>query len=54
MRGEALVLVKARCPSVEKLEVGGLVIRGRGDGLWGLGGEMRKGDKICDVNKENI
>jgi hypothetical protein len=28
----------------------------QGEGRWdrGFGGEMRKADKICNVNKENI
>jgi hypothetical protein len=49
MRGEALGLVKARCLSVgecQDREVGmyGLLSRGRGDGIGGFRGEMRKGD----------
>jgi hypothetical protein len=49
MRGEALGLVKG--PSIwecqdREMGVGGLVSRGRGDGMWGFRGEMRKGDKI--------
>jgi hypothetical protein len=52
MRREALGLVKAQCPSAGKCQdrewkVGGLVSRGRGV----FGREMRKGDKICNVNK---
>jgi hypothetical protein len=59
MRGEILGLVKARCPSVEEcqdreFEVGELVSRGRGDGMGSVNVEMRKGDKICNINKENI
>jgi hypothetical protein len=51
MRGEALGLVKARCPSVGECQdreagVGGLGSKGRWGMGWGLGGEMRKGDKI--------
>jgi hypothetical protein len=52
MRGEALGLVKARCPSIGESQdrgmgVGGLVSKGRGDGIEGdLGGEMGKGNKI--------
>ena len=60
MRGEALGLVKALCPRVGKFqerEVGvcSLVDRGRGDwvGVF-FRGEMRKGGKIQNVNKENI
>ena len=49
MRGEALGLVKALCPSVGECQdreagVGGLVIRGRGIGWEHFRGEMRKGD----------
>jgi hypothetical protein len=33
--------------------VGGLVSKGRGDGMGGFREEMWKGDKICNVNKEN-
>jgi hypothetical protein len=41
MRGEALGLVKALCPSVGECQdkeagVGGLVSRGRGDGMGGF------------------
>jgi hypothetical protein len=51
MRGEALGLVKAGCPSVGESQdkgagVGGLVSRGRGNGMGGVRGEMGKGDKI--------
>jgi hypothetical protein len=51
MRGDALGLVKALCPSVEEcldweVGVGGLVGRGRGNGMVGFRGEMRKGVKI--------
>jgi hypothetical protein len=35
-RGEALSLVKARCPSVGEVGVGRLVIRGKGDGIGGF------------------
>ena len=50
MRGEALGLVKAQCPSVGKCQdreagMGGLVSRGRGNGM-GKGREMRKGNKL--------
>jgi hypothetical protein len=46
-------------PSVEKCQdreagVGGLVSKGRGVGMWGVGREMRKGDEIHNANKENI
>jgi hypothetical protein len=37
-----------------KAGVGGSVSRERGDGMGGVRGEMRKGDKISNVNKENI
>ena len=38
MRGDALSLVKAQCPNVRECQdreagVGGLVIRGKGDGI---------------------
>ena len=51
MRGEALGLVKARCPSAGQCQdrevgVGGLVSRGRGMRYGDFGGEIRKGDKI--------
>jgi hypothetical protein len=52
VRGEALGLVKACCPSVGECQdrevgVGRLVRRGREDGMGGcFRGEMRKGDKI--------
>jgi hypothetical protein len=59
MMGKALGLVKARCPSVGECQdreagVGGLVKR---EGVMGWGVfrvEMRKEDKICNVNKENL
>jgi hypothetical protein len=54
MRGEALGLVKARCPSIGECQdreagVDELVSRGRGwyGGLFR--GEMRKGDKIRNI-----
>ena len=37
-----------------KAGVGGSVSRERGDGMGGVRGEMRKGDNISNVNKENI
>jgi hypothetical protein len=51
MGGEALGPVKAPCPSVGECEgreagVGGLVSRGREDGMGVFGGEIRKGDNI--------
>ena len=51
MRGEALGLVKALCPSVwecqyREVGVSGLVSRGREDWIGDFGGEMKKGDKI--------
>jgi hypothetical protein len=51
MRGEALGLVKALCPSVGECQdreagVGGLGSRGRGMGWGGFRGEMGKGIKI--------
>jgi hypothetical protein len=51
MRGDALGFVKARCPSVgecqgREVEVGGLVRRGRRDGIGVLEGETRKRDNI--------
>jgi hypothetical protein len=54
MRGEALGLMKARCPSIRvyqdrEARVGGLISRGRQNeiGGWGsVGREMRKRDKI--------
>jgi hypothetical protein len=48
MRGEALGSVP-QCRKMPGQEAGvcGLVDRGNGDGIWGgVGGEMRKGDKI--------
>jgi hypothetical protein len=60
MGGEALGLVKARCPSVgechdREVGVGGLVSRRRGNKDRGsFRGETRKEDKICNINKENI
>jgi hypothetical protein len=58
MRGEALGLMKARCPSVGECQdreagVGWLVNKGRGNRMGGFRGEMRKGDKICNVNKSS-
>ena len=49
MGGEALGPVKALCLSIEECQdrearVGGLVSKGRGDGIGGLGGETKKGD----------
>ena len=52
MGGEALGLVKVLCPSVGECQghevgLGGLVSRGRGDGVRGFfGGETRKEDNI--------
>jgi hypothetical protein len=59
MGGEALGPEKTWCPSVGKCQdrevgVGGLVSRGRGDGIGVFKGETRKGDNIWNVNKENI
>jgi hypothetical protein len=47
MRGEALGLVKAQCPSTGEFQdreagVGGLVNSGRGDGM---GGGVRRGNQ---------
>jgi hypothetical protein len=53
MRREALGLVKACCPSGS----GGRWVSEQGKGGWDRGifrREMRKGYKICNVNKENI
>ena len=55
MGGEALSPVKALCPSVGECQgqeagVGGLVSRGRGEGIRGF----QKGDYNQNVNKENI
>jgi hypothetical protein len=53
MRGEALGLVKARCPSVAECQdkevgVGGLVSRGREDGIGGVSeGKGRKWIKFA-------
>jgi hypothetical protein len=51
MRREALSPVKAQCPSVREchdrdMGVGGLVSRGKGDGIGVFRREMRKGDNI--------
>jgi hypothetical protein len=51
MGGEALGPVKVLCPSIgdyqsQEAGVGGLVSRGRGEGIGGFGGETRKGDNI--------
>jgi hypothetical protein len=51
--------MKKACPSVGKCQdreagVGGLVSRWRGDVIRRFRGEIRKGDKICKANKENI
>jgi hypothetical protein len=61
MRGEAIGLVKAHCPSVGECQdreagVGELVSRGREGSMGGGEGQrkMRKGDKTQNVNKENI
>jgi hypothetical protein len=48
-----------RCPSVGECQdreagVSGLVSRKRGRREGVFGGEMRKGDTICNVNKEKI
>ena len=49
MRGEALGLVKARCPSIGECQdreagVGGLMSRRRGDGIGGFGrGNQERG-----------
>jgi hypothetical protein len=56
---KALGLVKALCPSVEECQgqeigVGRLVNRGRREEIGGYGEETRKGNNICNVNKENI
>jgi hypothetical protein len=58
MRGEALGPVKALWPSVGECQgqeagVGRLVSRRRGEEMGDFGGETRKGDNICNVNKEN-
>jgi hypothetical protein len=60
MRGEALDPVKVLCPSIGECQDRGSRSEWAGEqGEEGgdsriLRGEMRKGDKICDVNKENI
>jgi hypothetical protein len=60
MRGDALGLVKAEYPSVGECQdreegLGGLVSNERGNDMGGgFRGEMRKGNKICNVNKGNI
>jgi hypothetical protein len=53
MGGEALGPVKALCPSSrgegcqdQETEVGGWVSSGRGEGIRGFGGEIKKGDYI--------
>jgi hypothetical protein len=51
-----LVLWKAQCPSVGEYQdrdvgVGGLVNRGRGDGVRGFQRETRRGGNIQNVNK---
>jgi hypothetical protein len=51
MGEEALGPVTAQCPSVGEFEgreegVGGLVNRGREDGIGSFGGELRKGHNI--------
>jgi hypothetical protein len=51
MRREALGPMKAQCPSVgaclgQEAGVGGLVSRGRGNEIWGVGGKIRKGVNI--------
>ena len=56
---EALGFLRAQCPSVGECQyreagVGGLVTRGRRDGMEVFRGETRKGDNIRRVNKENI
>ena len=56
VRGEALNLVKAWFPSegechYREVGVGGLLSKGRGDGIRGFSGQMRKGDEICNWKK---
>jgi hypothetical protein len=51
--------MKAQYPSVgecydREAGVGGLMSRGRVKRMGVFGGEMGKGDNICNVNKENI
>jgi hypothetical protein len=51
MRGEALGPVKAQCPSAAEFEdgkagVGGLVNRGRANGMGTFRGKTRKGENI--------
>jgi hypothetical protein len=58
MREETLGPVKARWPSVGECQgreagLGGLLSKKR-DGMGAFTGEMRKRDKNCNVNKENI
>ena len=42
-----------KCKDREEAGVKGLVSRWRGDGIKDFGGETRKGDINCNVNKEN-
>jgi hypothetical protein len=59
MGGEALGPEKAQCPSVGECQggetgVGGLVSKGRGDGIGGFQrGNQERGQHL-KVNKENI
>jgi hypothetical protein len=51
MGGEALGPVKVLCSSIgdcqdQEAGVGGLMSRGRGEGMGVFGGEIRKGDNI--------
>jgi hypothetical protein len=63
MRGKALGLVKAWCPSVGECQVremgvgnGSGWVSGQAGDEMGVGfrGEMRKWNKIWKINKENI
>jgi hypothetical protein len=57
MRGEALGLVKAQCTQCrgmpgQESKSGWVGEQGKWDGMGGLGGEMRKRDKIWNVIKK--